>query len=99
MKQMYHIKRIVGDSVSTQIADEIDLEMAMCIADENCQDEMPTAEEQEEEDFSWEDYEGIATVTDDDNDCIIYWVNGEGKTGTDLPESDARYTIVIKHME
>lgn len=98
MKQMYHIKRTVGDSMSTHIADEMDLEMAMCIADENCQDEIPSEEEQKEEDFSWEDYEGIATVTDDDNDCIIYWVNGEGKNGTDLPESDARYAIVMKHM-
>lgn len=32
-------------------------------------------------------------------DCIIYWVNGEGKTGTDLPEDDERYAAVMKHME
>lgn len=97
---MFKVERLVGDSFCELIAEVDNIEDAMSLADQNAYDAEPDDDvDTESEDFSWEDYEGMGRVTDDDNDCILYWCNGDGKTGTDLTEEDPLYATVIKHME
>lgn len=95
---MFTVKRLVGDSHCDVIAKVEDIEKAMQLADENAYDEEPDEIEQESEDFSWENYEGLGEVVDDEHDCILYWCNGDGKTGTDLSEEDEYYNAVMKHI-
>lgn len=95
---MFKVERIVGDSSCKLIAEVEDIEEAMSLADENAYDEEPEEAEKESEDFSWENYEGLGQVKDDNYDCILYWCNGDGKTGTDLTEEDEYYNEVMKHI-
>lgn len=97
---MFKVERLVGDSFCELIAEVDNIEDAMSLADQNAYDAEPDDDvDTEDEEFSWEDYEGMGRVTDDNNDCVLYWCNGDGKTGTDLPEDDELYPIIMKHME
>jgi hypothetical protein len=97
---MFKVERLVGDSHCELIAEVADIEEAMSLADQNAYDAEPDVDiDTNDEDFSWEDYEGMGRVTDDDNDCILYWCNGDGKTGTYLTADDPLYKTVMKHME
>ena len=96
---MFKVERLVGDSHCELVAEVVDIGEAMSLADQNAYDAEPEDDvDTDNEDFSWEDYEGMGRVTDDDNDCILYWCNGDGKTGTDLTEEDQLYDMVIKHI-
>lgn len=95
---MFKVERIVGDSSCKLVAEVENIEEAMSLADENAYDEEPEEAEKESEDFSWENYEGLGQVKDDNHDCILYWCNGDGKTGTDLTEEDEYYNEVMKHI-
>ena len=95
---MFTVKRIVGDSQCDIIAKTNDIEEAMQLADANAYDEEPDTDEKDSDDFSWENYEGLGEVVDDNHDCILYWCNGDGKTGTDLSEEDEYYSMVMKHI-
>lgn len=96
---MFIVERLIGDALCKIISKETDLETAMCLADVNADDEEPDCDTTSE-DFSWEPYEGMARVISDDNECdgIIYWIDGDGKTGTHLSENDKYYDTVVKHM-
>lgn len=96
---MFKVERLVGDSQCSLIGEVDDIEAAMALADANAYDEEPDESEKDAEDFSYEDYEGLGQVKDDDHDCILYWCNGEGKTGTDLKENDELYDVVMRHIE
>lgn len=85
---MFKVVRIVGDSKSNVVFETEDLVEALDCATLSCSDEMPNEIDEDNEDFDSKDYEGYAKVIDDDNDRILYWVNGEGKCGSDLSEDD-----------
>lgn len=95
---MFRVERLVGDSQCTLVAEVENIEDAMSLADENAYDKEPEDAEKESDDFSWENYEGLGQVKDDKNDCILYWCNGEGKTGTDLTEDNEYYKDVMRHI-
>lgn len=94
----YSVLRIVGDVREISIGKTEDLDEAIVMANEHCENIEPTQEEQDNEDFDWDYYSGYARVTSNEDDCIIYWVNGDGDNGTDLDEDDERYPILEKHF-
>ena len=97
---MFKVERLIGDSLCEIVAEVENIEDAMQLADENAYNAEPSKDiDIENEDFSWEDYDGMGRVTDENNNCIIYWCNGDGKTGTDLTKDNPLYEAVMKHIE